>query len=218
MSKIFLLIFLYGYAVTINAQSICSNQAVPSFNIDSLKNIYGKNKQLVTEYELASLIALSYFPELNQQRVQFKLNSINSTARTTVTFFSLFRKMNKQFMIYINDDIQQTGMLLCQAPFDAQVAAIAHELAHVVDFKNRNFLGMARWGSHYLFEKGISKIERDADKIVIEHGLGWQLHNWSYFVLNHSRSDKRYLKMRKERYLLPNEIKEYISKVHDSKP
>ena len=217
MSKIFLLIFLYGYAVTINAQSICSNQAVPSFNIDSLKNIYGKNKQLVTEYELASLIALSYFPELNQQRVQFKLNSINSTARTTVTFFSLFRKMNKQFVIYINDDIQQTGMLLCQAPFDAQVAAIAHELAHVVDFKNRNFLGMARWGSHYLFEKDISKIERDADKMVIEHGLGWQLYNWAYFILNHSDSDKRYLKMRKERYLLPNEIKEYISKVHDSK-
>jgi hypothetical protein len=165
------------------------------------------------EYESASLIALSYFPELKDDGIKFKISSINSTAQTTLTFFSLFKKMNKQYIIYINDNIQKTGMLLCQAPFDAQVAAIAHELAHVMDFKSRNFLGMTRWGGNYLFEKSIAKIERRTDKIVIEHGLGWQLYKWTDFVLNNSASDKRYLKMRRERYLLPNEIKEYINKV-----
>jgi hypothetical protein len=218
LPRIFLLILLYGYNATINAQPICSSDVIPLFNIDSLNNIYKKNKQLLKEYRLASLIALSYFPELTDDHIKFKFSSINSTARTTVTFLSLFRKINKQFIIYINDDIQKTGILLCQAPFDAQVAVIAHELAHVVDFKNRNFSGMAHWGGNYLFEKDIAKIERDADKMVIERGLGWQLYNWAYFVLNHSDSDKHYLKIRKERYLLPNEIKEYISKGHDSNP
>ena len=218
MPRIFLLIFLYGFTVAINAQPICSNKAIPSLNIDSLNNIYGKNKKILKEYELTSLIALSYFPELTDDHIKFKFSSINSTARTTLTFLSLFKKMNKQFMIYINDDIQNTGMLLCLLPFDAQVAVIAHELAHVVDFKNRNFSGMIRWGANYLFEKDIAKIEKDADKMVIEHGLGWQLYHWADFVLNHSASNKHYLKIRKERYLSPNEIKEYISKAYDSNP
>lgn len=212
MPRIFLLIFLYGYVVAINAQPICNNNDIPTFNIDSLNNIYGKNKHILKEYELTSLVALSYFPELANDDIKFKFNSINSTAMTTITFFSLFRKMNKQFIIYINDDIQKTGMLLNQAPFDAQVAAIAHELAHVVDFKNRNFSGMARWGLNYLFEKDIAQIENNADKMVIEHGLGCQLYNWADFVLSHSNSNKSYLKIRKKRYLSPYEIKEYITK------
>lgn len=212
MPRIFLLIFLYGSTVTINAQSICSNDTVPSFNIDSLNNIYGKNKRILKEYESASLIALSYFPELSQEFIQFKFNNINSTARTTVTFFSLFKRINKQYIIYINDDIPKTGILLYQAPFDAQVAVIAHELAHVSDFRNRNFSGMARWSANYLFEKNIAKIERDTDKIVIEHGLGRQLYDWADFVLNSPACNKHYLKIRQKRYLLPNEIKEYIGK------
>jgi len=215
LPKIFVFIFLIGYTITINAQSICSNSTISAYNKDSLNNIYGKNKQFLKEYELASLVALSYFPELSDDYIKFKFVSANSTARTTVAFFSLFRKTNKRYIIYINDDIQHTGILLCQAPFDAQVAVIAHELTHVVDFKNRNFSGMVRWGANYLFEKDIAKTERDADKMVIERGLGCQLYNWAYFILNHSAANKHYLKIRQKRYFLPNEIKEYINKLND---
>lgn len=210
MAKIIILFLLYGFIISVPAHAGIDKDSIPMFNSDSLNQVYGKNKQLLNEYELPSLIALSYFPELIHEHIKFKLSGINSTAMTTVSFISVFKKINKQYIIYINDKIRKTGMLLKQAPFDAQVAAIAHELAHVMDFKNRSFFGMAWWGANYLFTKHISKIERDADKMVIKYGLGWPLYSWADFVLNHSTSNKHYLKMKQNRYLLPHEIKEYI--------
>lgn len=190
-----------------------SNLIVPratNYNLDSLKHLYGKHKKLVKEYDIVSLIALSYYPELIHEHIQFKFSSINSTARTTLTFGSIFKKINKQYIIIINDDIDRTGMLLNQAPFDAQVALIGHELAHVDDFRSRSFLDMAWWGITYLFVKQRTKIEKLGDKTTIKHGLGWQLFQWADFVLNHSTANKHYLKMKKSKYLLPDEILRYM--------
>lgn len=97
-------------------------------------------------------------------------------------------------------------MLPSDMPFDAQVALIAHELAHVLDFKNRGFLSMSLWGIRYLFVKQRSKIEKHADKTVIERGLGRELYHFTNFILNHSTANKHYLKMKQSRYLLPDEI------------
>jgi hypothetical protein len=214
LSKIVFLFILFGFTIHVNAQSIAGNNPALSFNTDSLNKIYGKHKQFLKEYELPSLIALSCFPELIHERIKFKFSSINSTASTTVNLISVLKKINKQYIIYINNNIQKTGMLLYQAPFDAQVGAIAHELAHILDFKNRNFLAMALWGTSYLFVPYHTKIEKRTDKMVIRHGLGCQLYSWADFVINHSTSNKRYLKIKQTRYLLPNEIKEYMNNLN----
>src|SRR6185312_11291138 len=107
---------------------------------------------------------------------------------------------------YINANKEKTGMLLSHAPFDAQVALIAHELPHAIDFKKRSFLGMAWWGASYLFMKQRTKIEKRADETAIERGLGLQLYHWADFVLNHSTANKHYLKMKENKYLSPDEI------------
>ena len=159
---------------------------------------------------MVSLIALSYLPELIDEDLKFKFASINSTARTTVTFGSVFKKFNKQYIIIINNDINRTGMLLNQAPFDAQVALVGHELAHVLDFKDRSFLEMVWWGLSYLFVKQRTKIETLADQETIKHGLGWELYHWTNFVLHHSTANKKYLKMKESKYMLPDEILRYM--------
>ena len=194
--KIIILFILYGNTVNGNTQPFAGNDSTLTFNTDSLTKIYGKHKQLLKEYELPSLIALSYFPELIHERIKFKFSGINGTACTTVSFISVFKKINKQYIIYINNNPQKTGILLQQAPFNAQVAVIAHELAHVRDFKNRSFLDMALWGTGYLFVKHRSKIEKRTDKMVIRHGLGYELYSWTDFILNHLTINKHYLKIK----------------------
>ena len=210
MLKIFFLFILITSFSNLLAQSDSASNVANSFNIDSLKTIYGKHKQLLKEYEAVSIIALSHYPELLNEDIQFKFSSINSTARTTVTFISVFKKIDKQYIIYINDDIESTGLLLNEAPFDAQVALIGHELAHVADFKRRSFLNMAFWGLGYLFVKQRAKIEKSADKATIRHHLGWQLYHWANFVANYSNTNTSYLKMRRSKYLLPGEILRYM--------
>lgn len=159
---------------------------------------------------MQSLIALSYYPELWNERVVFEYKGFNSCAQTTMTLGSIFKKIDKQYIIYINNDITKTGMLLQDAPYNAQVAVIGHELAHIVDFKSRGFFDLALWGLKYLFVKTSTKIERKTDRITIQHGLGWPLYYWADYVLNKSKANKHYKKIKERKYLLPDEILRYM--------
>ena len=212
MLKLFFIFFLCDISYNLSAQSDSANSLMLHYNIDSLKKIYGIKKQLLKVYELQTLIALSYYPELLNEHIRFKYSEINGTAQTTVTFGSIFKKINKQYIIFINDSIKNTGLLLSDAPFDAQVAVLGHELAHVTDFKTRSFFDMIWWGLSYLVVKQRTKIEIRTDKSTIRHGLGWPLYYWADFVLNHSGANERYKRIRETKYMQPNEIVEYINK------
>lgn len=206
----FLFIFFFSlHSLTLFAQS---NFRELHYNIDSLNKIYGKHKHFINQFKLASLIALSYYPELTDEEIQFKYANINSTARTTVSFPSIFWKDNKHYIIYINNNIKRTGMLPEDIPFDAQVALIAHELAHVMDFKKRGGVSMCIWGIGYIFIKQRTKIEKRADKTVIKRGLGLELYHLTDFILNHSTANKHYWEMKRNRYLSPAEILELTNK------
>lgn len=179
-------------------------------NTDSLKLIYGKHKHFLKEYELASLFALSYYPELENDVIYFRYRRINSSAQTTMTLGSIFKKTDKKYIIYLNKDTARTGMILSDAPFEAQAAVLGHELSHVTDFKSHGFLELLIWGLRYLFVKQSTKIERLTDKSTIQHGLGWPLYQWAEYFINESNANKHYRKIRQRRYLHPDEILAYI--------
>ncbi len=213
VASIFSLSFFVVYAT---AQTNQQNLSPSGYNVDSLKDIYGQNKRFLKEYELQTLIALSYYPELADENIRFTYGSINSTAQTTVTVGSIFKRLDKHYIIIINNDIKKTGMLLSDAPFDGQVALIAHELAHVIDFKDRGFFEMLWWGISYLIVKPRMKIEIEADIITIHHGLGWPLLSWTDFVLNHSTANRKYIKMKRSKYLSTNEIVTFTRKYENA--
>lgn len=214
MLKPFFIFFLVAIFYNLSAQSDSADSLALHYNIDSLKKIYGIKKQLLKEYELQTLLALSYYPELLNERIRFKYSHINSIAQTTVTFGSIFKKINKQYIIFINDNKKKKGILLSDAPFDAQVAMLGHELAHVTDFKTRSFFDMVWWGLSYLVVKQRTKIEIRTDKSTIRHGLGWPLYYWADFVLNHSSANERYKRIRETKYMQPYEILEYLKKLN----
>ena len=175
-------------------------------NKDSLRNIYGINKEFIAEYELQSLVALSFYPELINTRITFKLADKESVAKTTITFSSVFNSGDKHFIIYINNNKSRTGLLLKEASFPAQVGAIGHELAHAADFDRKNFVGMVSWGIKYLFKRGRMNIERKTDISTIQHGLGMELFYFVDFVLKHSTANSQYKKFKRLNYLTPAEI------------
>jgi hypothetical protein len=208
--KIFFIFLLLVPSFYTKAQSDSANSFLPDYDVDSLRNIYGEHKHILKEYELQTLVALSYYPELLHEHIRFKYGTINSTAQTTVTLGSIFKKITKQYIIIINNYIKKTGLLLSDAPFEAQVALIGHELSHVIDFKRRGFFDMVWWGISYLIVKQRTKIEIRADKSAIRHQLGWPLYYWADFVLNHSKANKRYKRMKEKKYMQPDEILKYM--------
>lgn len=213
LQKLFIILALQGISLTAASQlPVYATGRSTSDQTDSLRYNYGKHKHFIKQYELASLIALSYFPELAGEHITFKTGSLRSTAMTTVSFPSILFKNGKHYIIHINENIRTTGVLLSQVPFPGQVALIAHELSHVADFKKRGGLSMLVWGTGYLFTGFHTRIEKKADACVIKKGLGRELYCWTDFVLNHADANPHYLKMKKEKYLLPEEILALIKK------
>ena len=205
------ILFLVSIFLGTQAFSQGVNTTSPvGMNKDSLKNIYGNNKHFISGYELQSLIALSYYPELKETEITFRLVNIESIAKTTITFFSIFNSAEKHFIIYINSNKNRTGMLLIDAPFTAQVGAIGHELAHVANFSKKSLAGMVWWGINYLSKKHRIKIERKTDISTIAHGLGIELYSFVDFVLNSSSANEDYKKFKRLHYLSPAEIMEMV--------
>ncbi|MEP6584417.1 MAG: hypothetical protein ABJA90_09120 [Ginsengibacter sp.] len=209
MHKSIFILFYFIFPFSLMAQNDSGFHTHP--DVDSLKIIYGKHKHLIKEFEIQALIALSYYPELYNENIIFKYKSFNSTAQTTMTPGSIFKKTDKKYFIYLNNDSTKTGLVLHDVPYNSQIAVIGHELAHVVDFKSRGFLDLALWGLKYLFVKTSTNIERQTDKIAIRHGLGWPLYFWADYVLNQSTANKHYKKIKEKKYMHPDEILQYMA-------
>ena len=175
-------------------------------NIDSLQSSFGQNKIIISEYRLPILIALSHYPELINIKIIFKSVNIESTGKTTIAFPSILTKSNRKYIIYINDNKEQTGFLFKDLSLNEQIAVIGHELAHVLDFSKRSFIGMITWGSNYLNHEKRIKIERETDQATITHGLKNELYEWSNFALTSPLTNPQYKKMRFTYYLHPEEI------------
>ncbi|MEP6616513.1 MAG: hypothetical protein ABJA57_08040 [Ginsengibacter sp.] len=188
--------------------------AASDYDLISLQNEYGKNKHFVHAFELQSLIALSHYPELKNSRINFRLADKESMAKTTITFWSLFFH-NKHIVIYINKNPSTTGLAFSDLPFNAQVGAIAHELAHAADFKSKNLTGMVWWGVRYTGKTSRIKIERNTDCCTIQHGMGWQLYDFTNAVTLSPAATTRYKLFKEKYYLSPGEIREQLSTLHD---
>jgi len=97
-----------------------------------------------------------------------------------------------------------------KVPINAMAGLFGHEFSHVLDFQQRNFFGVWQRGFNYLAKKTKRKYEQETDFLTIEQGLGWQLYDWTCYVLYESDVSERYLKMKRKVYLSAEEIMEMI--------
>ncbi len=175
---------------------------------DSLLLLYGCNKQIISNFDLAVLIALSYFPELRNTNIVFKQSKIKTTMNTRPRILSLFKNRKKRrYIIRINISKQDSIVSLYKTPFNAQIGIIGHELSHCIDYSGRNFWGIMKRLFDYGSKKSKAKFEREIDQITINRGLRWQLYDWANYVLYKSDATHKYKKFKNETYMKPEEIK-----------
>lgn len=110
------------------------------------------------------------------------------------------------YHVYINNKSQFKGILLEDVPFNAQVGVIGHELAHIVDYENKNIFQIIGTGIGYLFGGYKKRLEHRIDLMTIDHGLGWQLHDWAKFAMYDSKATPKYKLYKKKIYMGPEKI------------
>ena len=187
-----------------------------------LKSTYGQHKVLIKDYENQILIALSYFPELRNINILFRERNRKTPLATRPTFLGMFREAKKRtYIITISNkstDYLNT-IIFKNLTFNAQIGVLSHELAHISDYLNKGFGKMLVIAKNELFcPKAVDALEYSTDLSSINHGLGYQLLEWSINVrvnlkrtnwlgaVNLSEDEKS------ERYMNPSTIEEILSK------
>lgn len=187
-----------------------TSNTIPSEKLTEIKLELGANKSIPKEFEKQILTALSYYPELKDLHIEFIRSNIKTTMACRPTTASLTRRYNREYVITIDNDNEGQGITLDDVPYNAQIGVIGHELGHILDYENRSSTNIASLGIDYATGHYPSNFEKGVDKLTIKRGLGWQLYDWSDFVLNKSKASKEYKEFKRRTYLTPEEIKQQI--------
>ncbi|MDT8416333.1 MAG: hypothetical protein RQ864_00865 [Lutibacter sp.] len=177
------------FSTGLNAQKIIKNFHKDSLTNEQLlilKSNFGKHKTIPQAFENQILIALSYFPELKDTKIDFKLKNRTTPLATRPTFLSMFRSAKKRtYVITISKKSTNylDAIVLKNIGYNAQIGVLGHELSHVSDYLNKGFGEMFTVATNEVFsKKKIDKFEFNTDLNCINHGLGYQLLDWSIQV------------------------------------
>lgn len=153
-------------------------------------------------------IARLYYPQLDKTNIQLVSGRLKTTLAARPKWTFLFRTQDKRcYQIIINRDVSHVeGVVFHDLPFNAQVGVLGHELGHIFDYSQMSRFQIVKMGISYLFYDSRCEIEHRTDEIAIKHGLGWQLLDFSDFVLNRSTASPKYKAYKREIYYAPDDI------------
>nr|WKN37066.1 hypothetical protein K4G66_32365 [Tunicatimonas sp. TK19036] len=177
------------------------------------------NKVIPGEMEKVILTALSYYPSLKDTRIHFiyKEDIRKSVMQAQPKVSTLFRgKSKRTYVIKISRylKLNSESLDITTLPFEVLVGWIAHELGHIIDYKDRSGLAMIGFGAKYwLFENFLKDAERRADLFALDHGLGDMIMETKNFVLNHADIPDSYKERIKRLYMSPEEFTEMLTDV-----
>lgn len=185
---------------------------------------FAHNKIIPTEIKTQVLIALSCYPELNDTKIIFRFREKVTPLSSRPKFTSAFKnKQNRTYVITISTKSNNkfSPIIFSKLPFNAQIGVLGHELAHVADFNSKSSTQLIGLSFKMFNTKFVDHFEFNTDHICINHGLGYQLYDWSKFVriaLNIKEwkgAEANYSSEKdipnKQRYMNPETIEKYIA-------
>lgn len=219
--KVITFIFIFCSFQLLAQQPIRDIALLQNTNWESYQTEFGNNKKLPQGYEKQALLALSFFPELKNIRIDFELTNDMTPLASRPTIWSVFRKPEKRhYLISISTKSKGIldSILLGNLNYNAQVGVLAHEISHVADYNTKNFWQFLRLGFGLLSSSYMDKFEYNTDAICIEHGAGFQLLAWSLNVRQYFTPEivKQYFgenALTNERYMFPETIQQKMDRL-----
>lgn len=218
----FLHCFLFLFPVALTAQDHPAiNTSVQIQSTDDFREQFGKNKKIPSVYEKEILKALSYFPELKNNRIDFVLRYGYAPLSARPSFGGLFRRASKRkYKVFISTGRKDgwDKFTLKNTPYEARVGIIGHELSHVKNFAKMSGLQLFGLGVAHVSRNYMNRFEYLTDSLTIEQGLGEYLLASSIFARKiFNAPDPEQLNVAgvkgnyNERYMSPATIRRYLA-------
>lgn len=218
---LFISLFYRGFAQIGKPVQSFNPEMIGDLELANLNEQYGKHKILPLGFEKQALIALSFFPELANISIEFKVTETMTPLASRPTLWSAFKKpRNRHYLITISSKSSgiMDSILLGNLNYNAQIGVLAHELSHVSDYNTKNFWQFLRLGFGLLSSSYMDKFEFNTDQICIDHGAGYQLLAWSENTRKYITKEiiEQYFgkkALTNERYMTPSTI---LKKIHEN--
>ncbi len=189
-----------------------------SMLVDSLKEIYGSNKQIPAQLEIAFYTAILHFPELQNACINLKFRNIRTTMACRPRIGGLFKNsLERCYLISINDNKQKAEIQYNNLTFNALVGVIGHELSHIVKYMQCSNFRVIGDGILYLSSDFRESYEKEVDEITIKHNLGWQIFEFSSYIFYQANVSPEYLNYKKRYYYSPEELEILITEFYNQK-
>jgi hypothetical protein len=128
------------------------------------------------------LYTLSFFPELKENRIIFKVRSKGAPLSSRPQWGTMWRSGGKRtYMVFIRagKDSSMFGSLFSRASVPAKIGIMGHELSHVVAFKKKTTMGLLGLGVAHVSTPYMDRFEFGTDSAVIARGMGLYLKEWA---------------------------------------
>lgn len=161
--------------------------------------------------------ALSFYPELKEVPIEFKLTRkmSSSVMKAQPKLWSLFKKKSKrEYVILISRhfDIKKRELHTSYIPREVLIGWLGHELGHIMDYHTRSSLNLIGFGLGYIFSDAfVRKAELTADKYAVKHNMKAYILETKNYILNHTELSDRYKEKIKRLYVSPEEVLEFVN-------
>jgi hypothetical protein len=180
--------------------------------IDELRKKHGWGKLIEDEYELPVLVALSHYPELDKLPIEFISVPLTSTMMAQPRSKTMFDGRNRTYIVFLNSCKECTGFLPSELSFNQLVGVLGHELGHISYYSGRTGVQLLIDGFGYYFKQYRRDFEAGTDMMTLDHGLGWQLLDFTDFIMNKAQLSPQYEKKKQRIYLTDKDLKRELLK------
>lgn len=109
----------------------------------------------------------------------------------------------------INKTFKDSVIRLEDIPENALPGLFGHEFCHIIDYQVKSRLQIFELALKYRNLEYRERYEKYIDSLTVSRGLGKSLYFWSKYVLEQSKSSRKYKRYKQNIYLEPEEIKKY---------
>jgi hypothetical protein len=153
---------------------------------------------------------LARFPLLHDHPVTLRQHPIKKTTMRAQPVFNMafLRKSTRHFRVEISNHTELSDHIRIEdLPEEVLTGWFAHELGHVVDYRERSALGLIGFGAAYLLSAAfLMGAERRADLFAIDHGFSDEILATKRYILEHATLPAAYKARLRRYYLSPDEV------------
>ncbi|MDD2636632.1 MAG: hypothetical protein PHW82_14155 [Bacteroidales bacterium] len=182
----------------------CISNKIPK----SQFHVFTGSSEWTKQEKKLCLLAINNYNNIDSTKIIFKKTNIPCQGQAQPILKTILKKPEKRtYIVKVQDCNPKNPLCFSLLPDSAKIGLIGHELAHIVDYKTKNFLQISATGIKYILSKTYkTQLEYQTDSITIMHNMGAEKLVFYKFITTSDLSDEKYLKNIRRYYMNSKDI------------